>query len=166
MLEFLTSKIAMMMAAMIILISVMGIFTMIREDAEDLELRDVTDSISQSINDINSINGDTKELLTFQKGKDGIYLRPEIGGKDYEIILTQKKVMVRQDEEVFIEEFITSIHLWEPVNNVYNMTEIQDMDAGNPQLNFMSGEDFVIERKLINLQGENGYMTFVYLLHG
>ena len=166
MLEFLTSKIAMMIAAIIILVSVLGIFTMIREDGKDLELRDVTDTISKSINNINSINGETNELITFQKGRDGIYLHPEIDGKSYEIILTQKKVMVRQGEEVFIEEFLTPVHLWKPVRNVYNLTEIQDMDEGNPQLNLMSEEDIVIERKLINIQGENGYMTFVYLLRG
>jgi hypothetical protein len=147
MLEFLTSKMAMMI-----------------EDANDLKLRNCADTISSSINSMNSINGETRELITFQKGKEGIYLEPEVDGRGYEIRITRYKVMIKQEDNVFIEQFITAVHLWEPEKTAYDLMEFQDNDDRNPQLNIISKEDIVIERKLINLQGENGYMTFVYRL--
>lgn len=163
-LEFLTSKMAMMIAAIIILTSVLAVFTMMREDANDLKLRNCADTISSSINSMNSINGETRELITFQKGKEGIYLEPEVDGRGYEIRITRYKVMIKQEDNVFIEQFITAVHLWEPEKTAYDLMEFQDNDDRNPQLNIISKEDIVIERKLINLQGENGYMTFVYRL--
>jgi hypothetical protein len=166
MLEFITSKIAMMMAAIIILTSVLAVFTMIREDAEDLKLRNTADSISDTISNINSINGETKEIITFDKDMEGIYLEPEIDGKEYEIKIYQNRVMVRQDDDIFIEKFVGKIHLWEPEDTTYDQNEIQDQDEENHKLSFLSHENLIIDRRLIELEGENGYMTFVYLLHG
>jgi hypothetical protein len=165
-LDFLTSRIAMMVAAVIILTSVLAVFTMIREDGRELELRNTADTISGSINEINSINGETREFITFRKGKEGVYLEPEINGKSYGITLTRNKVMIRQDDIVFIEDLMGSIHLWEPEKTSYDLAEIEEKDRGNPQMNLNAHDDYIIEKKMINLQGENGYMTFVYMLKG
>ncbi len=166
MLEFITSKIAMMMAAIIILTSVLAVFTLIREDANDIQLRNYADTISDIINDINSINGETKEIITFQKGGEGIYLEPEIDGKGYEIKIYQNRVLVRQEDASFIERFIGQVHLWEPERTAYDLNEIQDRDRENHQLKFISGKDLIIDRRLMEKEGENGYMTFVYLIDG
>jgi hypothetical protein len=163
-LDLLTSKIAMMVAAIIILTTVLGIFTMQREDAKGLELKNIAEKISNSINSINSINGETQESLTFQKEEEGIFLEPEIDGKGYDIILTQNKVLIRQNDHVFIENFVTPIHVWDPEKTAYNSTQILNKDKENTRLEFTSGEDFVILRKMVELDGEKGYMTFVYLL--
>ena len=47
---------------------------------------------------------------------------------------------------------------------VYNFTYLQNKDEENTKLDFTSGVDFIIHRKLIEIDGEKGYMTFVYLL--
>ncbi len=166
MLEFITSKIAMMMAAIIILTSILAVFTLVREDADDLRLRNHAETISDAISNMNAINGETKEIITFQKGVDGIYLKPEIDGNEYEIKIYQNRVMVRNEDASFIEKFMGQVHLWEPEGTAYDPNEIQDKDKENLQLSFISNEDIVIDRRLIEVEGENGYMTFVYLLNG
>lgn len=165
-LDFITSKIAMMIAAIIILTSVLGIFSMQREDANELELRNIADKISSSVNNINTVLGETKETVTFVKGEDGIFLDPKVEGKTYEIILTQNEVIVKQEGKNFLRDFIVNIHLWEPENIVYNLTHLQNRDDENKELDFTSGEDFEIQRKSIEIDGEKGYMTFVYLKWG
>lgn len=165
-LDFITSKIAMMIAAVIILTSVLGIFSMQREDAKELELRNVADRISGAVNNLNTVLGETSEVITFTKGEDGIFLNPKIDGKTYEIIITQNEVVVKQEGKNFLREFVVNIHTWEPENMLYNLTQLQYKDEENTKLDFRSGEDFIIQRKLIEIDGEKEYMTFVYLLQG
>jgi hypothetical protein len=164
--DFITSKLAMMIAAIIILTSVLGIFSMQREDAKDLELRNIVEEISQTINNLNTVSGETKETMTFRTGEQGIYLTPNVDGKPYEIVITQYEVIVKQEGKIFLRDFVMSIHLWEPENIMYNLSLLQNRDEENSQLEFVSGEDFVIHRKLMEMDGEKGYMTFVYLLQG
>jgi hypothetical protein len=165
-LDFITSKIVMMIAAIIILTSVLGIFAMQREDAKELELRNITDKISGTVNNINTVLGETKETITFTKGEDGIFLNPKVEGKTYEIIITRYEVIVKQEGKIFLSDFVVNIHLWEPENIAYNLTHLQNKDEENTKLDFTSGEDFIIHRKLIEIDGEKGYTTFVYLSRG
>jgi hypothetical protein len=165
-LDFITSKIAMMIAAVIILTAVLGIFTMQREDAKDLELRNIADKISQTVNGLNTVLGETKETITFTKGEDGVFLNPKVDGKTYEILITRYEVIVKHKGKNFLSDFTVNIHLWEPENIAYNLTHLQRKDEENTELEFISGTDFEIQRKLIEIDGEKGYMTFVYLLQG
>lgn len=166
MLEFLTTKIAMMVAAAIILISVFGIFSMQREDAKELDLKNISHEISGAINNVNTIIGETRETVTFEEGEEGIYLKPRIEGKAYEIILTRYEVVIRQDDKTFLINLIEDIHLWFPERGIYTSSEIMDLDKEYWKLAFISGENFIIQRKLIEIDGEKGYMTFVYLSRG
>jgi len=162
MLDFITSKIAMMIAAVIILTSVLGIFAWQREDSKALELRNIADEISNSINEFNSISGETKVNVTFEKSNEGIYLNPKVDGEDYEIIITQSEVIVRQNDRLFLRNFISSVHIWEPNSEFYDKDEIKDNDSKSPQQELRSGEDFQIYRKLVNSGEGKQYMTFVY----
>ena len=166
MIELLTSKIAMMIAAVIILTSVLGIFSMQREDAKELELRNVADEILGVINNMNTITGETKETITFKEGEDGIFVKPNVDGKTYEITITRFEVIIRQDGKTFLRNFVEDIHVWFPEKIAYTSTELQDLDKEHWILKLASGEDFVILRKMVEIGGEKGYMTFVYLLRG
>lgn len=166
MLDLLTSKIAMMVAAVVILTSVLGIFSMQMEDAKELELRNVADRISGTMDNMNTVKGETKEAITFEEGEDGVYIKPKVDGKTYEITLTRYEVIVRQEGKTFLRNFIEDIHLWIPEKFAYDSKELQNIDENNWKLNFTSGDGFTIHRKLIEIDGEKSYMTFVYLSQG
>jgi pectate lyase len=161
-LEFVTSKIAMMVAATIILVSVLGIFSMQREDAKDLELRNIADEISGTINEVNAISGETRINMSYEKSIDGIYLDPEVDGKEYEIIITRNEVIVRQKDRMFLRSFIESIHVWKPDSEFYDSIEITQKDNKNAKMELRSGEDFQIFRRLIESEKGKEYMTFIY----
>ena len=162
-LDFVTSKIAMMIAAIVILTSVIGIYALQREQTKDLELGNIADKIAGAIDNINNLQGETKVNVTFDKGKEGIYIEPTVNGKNYEILISQYKIIITQEKRRSISNFVISIHLWPPLSNAYNLTEIEDIDGMNRTLEFVSGEDFKIERKLVEISGENDYRTFVYM---
>ncbi len=163
MLDFITSKMAMMIAAIIILTSALGIYALQREQTKDLELNNIADKIAGAIENINTLQGETKVNVTFDIGKEGIYIDPMVNGKDYEILISQYKIMITQEERRAISNFVIQIHLWPPLSNAYNLTEIEYIDESNRTLEFLSGEDFKIQRKLLEINGENEYRTFVYM---
>ena len=163
MLDFVTSKIAMMIAAIVILTSVIGIYALQREQTKDLELWNIADKIAGAIDNINNLQGETKVNVTFDIGKEGIYIEPTVNGKNYEILISQYKVIITQEKRRSISNLVISMHLWAPLSNAYNLTQIEDIDEVNRTLEFVSGEDFKIERKLVEISGENEYRTFVYM---
>ncbi len=71
--------------------------------------------------------------------------------------------MITQEKRRAISNFVVSIHLWAPLSNAYNTTQIEENDETNKTLELLSGEDFKIERKLVEIDGGNEYRTFVYI---
>ncbi len=56
MLDFVTSKIAMMVAAMIILLAGIGIYEIQKSAIEDEELQNIGDKIAKTINELDALN--------------------------------------------------------------------------------------------------------------
>jgi hypothetical protein len=153
----------MMIAAIVILTSVLGIYAYQRDQAKDLELRNIADKISGAIDEYNTLLGESKVNVTFHEGEDGIYIRPEVDGENYDILITKYKVIVSQKTRRFYSNFAGSIHLWIPQSNSYNQTEIAECDSEFKMLELVSGDNFKIERKLLEIDIEREYATFVYL---
>jgi hypothetical protein len=153
----------MMIAAIVVLTSVLGVYAIQREQVKDIKLRNIADEISGIINDINSLSGETKINVTSEEGRGGIYIEPFIDGKGYEILITQYRVVTTQGNRRYSSNFIEPVHLWVPVWNTYNWTQIDEIDSSNNTLELNSGDEFIIERKLIDLKGERVYMTFVHV---
>ena len=163
MLDFVTSKIAMMIAAIIILTSVIGFYALQREQAKDMELQNIADKIAEAIHDVNIIQGETKVNVTFNRENEGVYVKPLVNGKSYETMITQNKVIITQNGRRSISNFVVSVHLWVPIFNAYNQTQIEEIDEANKTLELQAGEDFIIERKSIEVSGVNEYITFIYV---
>lgn len=153
----------MMIAAIIILVSVLGIYAFQREQAKDLELNNIADRISGTIDNFNSLSGESKINVTFERGKEGTYVKPTVNGERYEIVITRIKVFVTLEERRAVSNLIAPIHLWAPQSNIYNQWQIEENDGDHKILEFMSGEDFKVERKLLEIDQENEYRTFVYV---
>lgn len=163
MLELVTSKIAMMIAAMIILTSFLAIYALQRDSGQDLRLQNIADKIAGAIDDLNTLSGETIVNLTFERGKEGIYVKPTVEGKSYEIMISRYRVFITQESHRGISNLVGPIHLWEPLMNSFNHTNIENIDRENKTLELTSGEDFKIERKSVEISGENQYLTFVYI---
>lgn len=163
MFDLLTSKLAMMIAAIVVLTSVLGIYAYQREQAKDLELRNIADKISGAIDEYNTLSGESIVTVIFDREEEGIYIQPKADGKKYDIVITKYKVIVSQETRRFYSNFVGSIHLWIPQSNSYNQTEITECDSEFKTLQLVSGDNFIIERKLLEISGESGYGTFVYV---
>jgi hypothetical protein len=162
MLELVTSKIAMMIAAIIILTSILAVYALQRDSGKDLELQNMADKIAGAIDDLNTLSGETIVNLTFERKKEGIYVRPTLEGESYDIMISRYRVFITQDSRRGIGNLIAPVHTWKPLGNSYNQTNLDSIDRENKTLEITSGEDFKIQRKLVEVSGESQYLTFVY----
>jgi hypothetical protein len=163
MIDLLTSKLAMMVAAAIILTTVLGVYAVQREHGRDLELRSIAETISGTVDEMNSVHGETKLNFTFSMEAKGRFLKSLVNGKNYEILITTREVIITQEDRHFEEDFMTPIHLWKPERNSFTAHEVESKDLECGELVFTSGKDFTIERMRIVVGGEGRFLTFVYL---
>jgi hypothetical protein len=163
MIDLITSKLAMMVAAMIILTTVLGVYAVQREHGKDLELMNIAETICGAIDDMSAIQGDTVLNITFDLRDEGRYIEPLVNGKNFDIIITTHEVIISQDDRHYELDFMAPIHPWKPERNSFTISEIQESDAEHDELSFSSGNDFTIER-MRSVVGEEGrFLTFVYL---
>jgi hypothetical protein len=134
-----------------------------RDEAKDQELRNIALKLTDAISEMNSVLGETTLNVTFKEGNKDLFIPPTVDDKKYEIRITRYEVLIKQEDRINLESFIGNIHLWKPEKQLYEFTEIHDLDEKNKELRVVSYEDFGMERKEIVVDGEIEYMTFVYL---
>ena len=163
MIDLITSKLAMMVAAIIILTTVLGVYAVQREQGKELELMNIAETICGAIDDLNGVQGDTILNITFDRGSEGRFLEPLVGSKNYDILITSYEVVISQDGRHYEEDFMAPVHLWQPDSNSLTSSEIEDADMEQDELSLTSGTDFTIERKRVVVDEEGRFLTFVYL---
>lgn len=163
MIDLITSKLAMMVAALIIMTTVLGVYAVQRDQGKDLELMNIVETICGAIDDMNGIQGDTILNMTFDRGAEGRFLEPLVDGKNYDILITSYEVVISQDDRRYQEDFMAPVHLGQPHSSSLTSFEIEDGDMEHDELTFTSGTDFTINRKRVVVGGENKYLTFVYV---
>lgn len=162
MIDLIITKLAMMVAAVIILGTVLGVYAIQRDQGKDLELLNIAEAISRAVDDLNSIQGDTILNITFDSDAEGRYLEPMVDGRNYDILITRWAVAVSQDHRWYGEDFIAPVHLWKPEKNSFTSSEIEKSDMEQKELAFTSGIDFTIERMRVVVGEEGRFLTFLY----
>jgi hypothetical protein len=163
MMDLITSKLAMMIAAVIILSTVLGVYAIQREQGRDLELMNIAGTICRAVDEMNTIQGDTIFNMTFDRGAQGRFIEPLVNGKNYNILITRYEVVISQDNKRCQEDFMAPVHLWKPDLNSFTISEIEDSHGEFNELIFTSGTDFTLERKSVLVGEELEFITFVYL---
>jgi hypothetical protein len=163
MMDLITSKLAMMIAAVIILTTVLGVYAVQREQGKDIELMNIAETLCDAVDDLNGIQGETVLNITFDRRTQGRFLEPLVDGKNYEIKITQYEVVISQEGRRYEQDFMAPVHLWKPDSNSFTNSEIEDTDHEHKELSFTSGTDFTLERMRVVVGEELGFFTFVYL---
>ncbi len=164
MIDFVVSKVAMMMAAVFILLAGIGIYEIQKSAMEEEELQNIADKISETVNELSAINANTEVNISFDRYRGGIYIKPTVGGDVYKINITRNLLFITQKGRRIASNFINAIHVWEPDKGEYSGSEIADLDDENRYTKINSRDDIIIfvERKQIEVMGLQEYHTFVY----
>ena len=163
MIDWLSSKFALLVAALLILASAFAIIGIQRRGIEDLELERIAEDIASVVNSAALVNAQSCIVVEFGNGRQGNSFPSQVGGVPYTINLTRTAVLVVQNGKGFMAVFIESVHLWEPgPNAIEGGREIEEMDESHRNLQLESGTDFVVERKKVETKEGDEYHTFVY----
>lgn len=162
MMDFIYSKFAMLVAVAIITASMIGFFYLQQSNIELRETQDVADNIANRVNEFGHLNANTKFNFTFNSSSNGIQQNGVINGTPYTLFFTQNFVCVSTQKNNVSSRFLYQVHLWNPQRYVYNTTELANMDFSHQSLQFASGNDFIIERRLVDVSEKPEYHTFIY----
>lgn len=162
MIEWLASKVAMTLAAFVLLASAVGLFGALQEDAARRTLAATADRLGRFLDGV----GRTPGILTIRVAFDGtgaFNLPPEVNGAAYTIEFRSTHVVLAQGSRIAFRPVIRPLHLWTPTQTAYTGEEIAALDAAVGPLVVPSGTAFRVTRISLIVDGEAVMRTFVAL---
>jgi|GEM_PF-1951996 len=166
--DWLTSKVAMSIAAAILVAVVLGFVWEQNRSYNNIGFQNIADEIANACNKVSASSCNITHLLTSKKGiQNSTFISPTSGGAKYKVLIWRDSVELRQAELSVRARFSTIVHLWKP-GELWetNATSLKDADTrinNNYCISFDGGHDFIIEQKLLLVGGSFIYTTFIYL---
>ncbi len=144
MIQWLQSKIVMIVVGIILISSMISVFHYRMEEIEEEERYNRCKKISQVIADVSTSDADEmRQRITFDKDSEGIYFSPTIRDESYTIEIWTDLVRVKSEEGISSEKLRENVHLWNPetLNNtgMLGEEEKQWRDKKNPYLEVEAG---------------------------
>jgi len=175
MLDWLTSKVAMSVAVLILIVSMVGFFAIQRSELEAIEFQNSANTIANAVNEVGRSEANTQLNITFNQvernTKGNVYINPLFRSRTYDVVIYHNVVNLMQDDKSVTAKFHFNIHPFAPSDcSGLNLDtgyvpryQLEDKDESTQHLKTTSGHDLVIERKLLEVSGHKEYHTFVYL---
>ncbi len=162
MLGFLMTKATMIIAAMIILVSMLGFFQVQRNLMFGEEVQSIADQLAAWVNDISTLHAEVQVNITFDESLQG-YVLPRVlsNGKPYDITFLQRGVVVSCDGISKSSVVFRPVHFWTVEDASYSAADIDAMDAANAKLEIEAGEDVMLVRRCIEVGYSEEWATFV-----
>jgi len=159
MLEWLSSKMAVAVAAMLMLSSVTLYFANQRESVRRTEIENVGRGIADFVDGVLGLSGEV-EFVAGCGGEVGLLLPSEIGGSSYSIRLRRDSVIVTQQDRTSVNHWTGDLHLWHAGDTVFDIDEIERLDAEYPSLELSPCQRFEIGLEEIELGGSAQLLAF------
>jgi hypothetical protein len=161
MLDLLMSKATMLIAASLILVSMLGFFQIQKGMMFEDEVQSLADQLAAWVNDLSTQFVEMQLKITFH-GKEGCYNLPStLSNRDsYTIQFLQHRVVVESDKHSKSAPVFRELHLWEAENASYTIAEIEALDATHASLVVESGETIELVRKCLVVGYEDIWMCF------
>lgn len=170
MIEWISSKVVMAIAVIVLIGVVIGFFNIQQQNYERIAFDNVCKDIARSIDFVSMTDANITTNLTFTEGKSGTLLPMTFRGKSYTIEIRSEQVIMMQDDWISTANLVKKIHPWNPhiLNNGTNWTKTtqQNITLMNEKyrcVKVTSGTDIHIERVLLIVSGNPEYHTFIYV---
>jgi len=174
MLEFLASKVAMMMAMVVMVSVISSVFTMERDVLRGEELQHVADDIASAIEAMTTRGAEGTARLTFSDSgaDDGAGSRSvpmAVAGGSYSITISQTQVLVSQRGMLRTSDFRGRAHLFDPDasgagDRVVSQSELAELDEAAGPLVLTSGQGLALRNVLFKSDGNDVMLTFVAII--
>lgn len=159
--EWVTSKVVVSIAALVILASVGGFLALQREAWKDEGLSQAAGAIASAINDVSSINSEASVTISFEDGGGGLHVSGRIDGERYTVEITRDRVRCSLDDKARWKDLYGLVHLFHPsAANLTNASEVRALDDGHQKMSMRSTGSIQILRVLVG-ESDGHYETFI-----
>ncbi len=167
MIQWLQSKLVLVVVGTILISSVTAVFHYQLESMEREELENRCRKISRVIEEMDRADfEEMKQSITFDEGSQGIYLSPHIRGDPYTIEIRTDFVRIVKDGESVVEGLEANVHTWDPreMNNTGELGEDEKSwrDSKSSPLVVRSGSE-EIELWKIELQDGDSTRSHIFV---
>jgi len=160
--DWLTSKTAVAVAAIVILGVMLGFFMFRFSDLEERSLDEEAGRLAGYINDISSKDAEFKIHFTFFEDPSGYELPREVNGEGYDIVISNYQVVLVQNEERSVARLIEPVHgFYPPDRSSLEPADVFTADLLVDNFTVRSGCDFYLESRMYMTPGKD-HLVFCY----
>lgn len=166
MLDWLSSKVAMSLAALLLLAGVVGFFLAQRDRAVHDALQDIADRAAAYIDTLSESAGELATSISVGSAMDpgavaGMELPALAAGEPYSLTLYHAYIVAGTDGDRAFAVLRTPIHFFEPEARPFTSEEVADLDVVHPSAILGHGGFAVLSRRYITVDGTARLGTFV-----
>jgi hypothetical protein len=163
MLEWFSSKMAVAVAAMLLLSSVTAYFTIQKDSIRRTEIENVAHGIAEFANAVFDLTGEA-EFVVACDGEAGLIVPGEVGGSPYEIHLRRDSVIIVQGSMTAVGHWTGDLHFWRHQELAIMADDVESLDAENPSLDIPSCQRFKIALDDIVIDNSAHLLAFAHPL--
>lgn len=160
MIEWLASKIGVLIAIGVTTGFVLGLFAWQHSAMVDREGQELADSISDTLDSFGALGAATVVCIDY--GGEAGELPAEIDGDGYSVNISGTSVTVRAGNRMWASEFTCPVIPQNLSQREFNLTEYSDLAKVWIGQEHASGEGFTVERARLEVSGKEVYVTLVY----
>jgi len=168
-LDWLSSKVAMTLAALFLLAGVAGFFVAQRDRAVQDGLQTIADEAAAYVDEVTRSAGALCTSISIGSPVDppsnpvGLELPALAAGRGYLLVLHGSFIVADDGGRRAESGLRVPVHLWEPGGRPYSVDEIAILDATSTSLSMGPGGSMAISRQAIEVDGMTALETFAYL---
>ena len=162
MIDWISSKVAMSLAALILLAGVVSFFLAQQEEARHDALHSIANQAASYIDEISRSPGEIAARISV--GPGGTLELPALAaGQAYALTVYRSYVVAGYDGKRAFAVLTTSIHMWQPRAGSYTASEVAEFDTLHPSLALESEGSAIVSRRSLVIDGSPTLETFVFL---
>ena len=160
MIDWLTSKVGVLIAVLVLTSFALGLFAWEHSMLVDREFRSVADSISGNVDGLAGLSATLSYELSFGPEPDQLPLT--VNGKAYSINITRDMVILSQGNRMVTSHFTGRVIPQNLTTRTLNITEFGSLEQFAHTGEREAGNELIIERAEVSVSGETKYITLVY----
>jgi len=159
--DWISTKVAMTLAALILLAGVVAFFLAQQQEARHDALQSIADSASAYTDGVSAMAGEVATSMSLGPGGSQ-ELPGTAAGEAYALTVYPSYVVAGLDGERAFAILRTPVHLWQPRAGNYTAAEVAGLDSLHPSLTISVGGSVIVSRRSLTIDGSPTLETFVF----
>ncbi len=162
MIDWISSKVAMTLAALLLLAGVVSFFIAQQAQARHDALQAIADQAAAYIDEVSRAPGEFAASISL--GVQGTLELPGLAAdRPYSLTVYRAYVVAGFDGDRAFAVLATPIHLWQPPAGDHTSAEVEREDDLHPTVTIASGGTVIVSRRFLSVDGASSLHTFAFL---